>query len=207
MRMYYEAPPHLSDESFGSELLPGEHILWTGHPVVRIVLHREDLFAIPFSLLWGGGAIFWEATVLGIIDIGSAPVRHRAHLFMVLWGIPFVLMGQYIIWGRFFYDAWRKKHTAYALTDQRIMTLTTGWGGKFYSAYLISVPAIQRNIRHDGIGTLIFGYSFTPYNLFGPSGRQRSGTSRVPVFQDVENAAQVYDIAARARDACQKNSS
>lgn len=45
------------------ELVTGESILWTGQPDTSIVFHKDDLYLIPFSLLWGGFAIFWEGAV------------------------------------------------------------------------------------------------------------------------------------------------
>ena len=44
---------------FASELLPAERIEWTGQPNPKVIFHQEDLLAIPFSLMWGGVAIFW----------------------------------------------------------------------------------------------------------------------------------------------------
>jgi hypothetical protein len=42
---------------------------------------------IPFSLFWGGAAIFWEVLVFVVVPL---PMK----LLMALYGIPFVLMGQ-----------------------------------------------------------------------------------------------------------------
>jgi hypothetical protein len=54
---------------FTSELLPEERIEWTGQPDPSIVFHREDWMAIPFSLMWGGVAIFWLLGASGIWDV------------------------------------------------------------------------------------------------------------------------------------------
>ena len=53
---------------FSSELLPGETVQWTGRPNAAVILHKEDWGTIPFSLLWGGFAIFW---LLGASGIGN----------------------------------------------------------------------------------------------------------------------------------------
>jgi hypothetical protein len=72
-------------------LQPDEKILWTGRPDPSRLIGRSDAFLIPFSLMWGGGAIVWE----GGVALTGAP------LLFLLWGAPFVVVGQYFIWGRF----------------------------------------------------------------------------------------------------------
>ena len=68
------------------ELLSGESILWTGQPNPRIVFHKEDLFLIPFSLLWGGFAIVWEA---GVAGFWGKSARSGPSTVGMIWGIPF----------------------------------------------------------------------------------------------------------------------
>ena len=72
----------LADE-LRCELDPQERLIWAGAPRRGLMLERGDLFAIPFSLLWGGFAIFW---LYGAVSAG-------APLDFCLFGLPFVLIG------------------------------------------------------------------------------------------------------------------
>src|SRR5690348_3638393 len=107
------------------ELLSGETILWAAQPDPSSLFGREDIFLIPFSLLWGGFAIFWEAGVLGLWGLGGA--ARAPWVFGAIWGIPFVLVGQYFIWGRFLVARWMKQRTYYAVTNKRVMAVQDGW--------------------------------------------------------------------------------
>lgn len=88
----------------------GEQLIWTGRPVQGLRLRKADLFLIPFSLLWGGFAIGWE---IGVIVMG-------ADWFFALFGIPFVLIGLYLIIGRFFHDAWYRSKVYYGMTEEEL---------------------------------------------------------------------------------------
>ena len=92
-------------------LTAGETVLWRGKPGKGHLLTGQDIFMIPFSILWCGFAIFWEATV----------IRNGAPFFFTLWGIPFVCVGLYMVFGRFLWTAWIRKRTAYVITDQKIL--------------------------------------------------------------------------------------
>jgi len=135
-----------------SELMPGESLLWTGRPNPRVVFHSDDLYLVPFSLLWGGFAIFWEMGVLGYW--GNGPKGGTASAFMSLWGIPFVAAGQYMIWGRFFYDGWLKRRTYYSVTDRRVLVVQEGWKRKTSWMYIDAIPTIER--EGTTAGTLWF---------------------------------------------------
>lgn len=62
---------------FGKYLNQGESILWMDMPNPHWLFSPRDLLLIPFSLMWGGFALFWEANAL--LMGGS--------LLFVLWGI------------------------------------------------------------------------------------------------------------------------
>jgi hypothetical protein len=184
------------------ELFSGERIQWAAMPNPRIIFHSDDWYIIPFSLLWGGFAIFWEAGVLGIWESNSK--SHPFSWFMSLWGIPFILIGQYMIWGRFVWDAWLKRRTFYAATNRRILVLQEGWKRKFQFTFLESIPEISR--EGDDIGTLWLG---TKLPILGTRGSSKRSTSRfsvgdgVPTLADIENVDSVYhlilDLSEQAR--------
>jgi hypothetical protein len=170
-------------------LQPGEKILWTGQPDPSRLLGPADAFLIPFSLMWGGFAIVWEAGVVGF----GAPG------FFILWGIPFVVVGQYIIWGRFVYKRWDRRRTVYALTSQRVLILR---GSSLQSVFLNQLPAINQSGRIDGSGSLEFGSHPGGYRSgFGANTGMDFFTPgrSVPAFYDIPDVARVYGLVNQAR--------
>ena len=142
--------------AFSGCLDPGERVLWAGQPRQGIFFRSSDVFIIPFSLLWGGFAIFWETMVLTQTRHGKnapAPVR----IIFPLWGIPFVLLGLYLIFGRFFVDSWRRRRTWYGVTDRRALIVRTGPGRSVTSFDLRTIGQVIYQEHADGTGTLMFG--------------------------------------------------
>jgi hypothetical protein len=137
------------------ELTSGETVLWAGQPDTSVIFHKEDASLIPFSLLWGGFAVFWEGSVAGMWGAHSS---HR-WTFGPLWGVPFVLVGQYLIWGRFFYAVWLKGRTHYAVTNRRVIMVQEGWKRHMAAAYLDSLQPLIKEGASSGVGILRFGES------------------------------------------------
>jgi len=183
-----------TSDAIQPELLHGESILWSGKPDTKIVFHKEDLYLIPFSLLWGGFAMFWEAAVAGSF-------AKSAWLFGMVWGIPFVLVGQYLIWGRFFYAAWKKRRTYYAVTNRRVIVVQNGWRRRMAASYLDSLPMLIKEESSRGRGTL----RFAPREPMW-SGRRGWGiwdgitVEEVPTFRDIEDVDRIYRLVSDARE-------
>ena len=180
-----------------SELVPGESFVWAGQPNTSVIFHKEDAFLIPFSLLWGGFAIFWEAGVSGMWGAQA----HGRWTFGMLWGIPFVLVGQYLIWGRFFYTAWLKGRTHYAVTNRRVIVVQNGWKRQTASAYIDSLPSVVKEGGSNGIGILRFGQpqpmwsrnqGFGSWNVLSVGG--------VPTFVDIEDVDSVCRLVSDQRE-------
>jgi hypothetical protein len=172
------------------ELIGGERLLWSGRPDPSRHFDRSDRFLIPFSLLWGGFAIFWEASVI-----------QEGWGFGVVWGIPFVAMGLYFIVGRFFVKARKKRRTHYAVTDRRVLSVERG--GPTHATFLSAIPTVNSTIRSDGAGTVIFGntswmqdsYANTGLDFFG----RGYGTEAVG-FYDIRDAREVVSLVNSLRD-------
>jgi hypothetical protein len=185
-----------------SELSSDEKIHWVGKPDPSVIFNSSDLLAIPFSLMWGGFAIFWEWSALSIHDKvhGDGPGVAIGYIFP-LWGIPFVCIGLYMIFGRFFYKAWKKSKTTYAVTNKRVLVVTQGFSQQVQAQFLDQIPVINKTISSNGVGCLTFGnlgfsgmYANAGFGFL--AGRYNQG---VLGFYDIHEAEGVHQIINKLR--------
>lgn len=176
----------LTDLSLENELspllLPGEKLLWAGKPKTGLRLQAGDIFMIPFSLLWGGFALFWESSVI----LKDAPLLFK------IWGIPFVVIGLHMIFGRFLVDSKKRSNTFYGITNDRILI----WSGIFRkdlkSVSVKNLPQITLTRVKNGYGTIVLGHNdfrnvMTSVNIF-PSGQA------VPSLELIPDVNEVYKL-------------
>jgi len=179
-------------EAFSCELLPEERVEWTGRPDTSVIFHQEDWLSIPFSLLWGGFAIFWLLGASGIVDLWSNHPDRTFQWFGVIWGTPFVLVGQYLIWGRFLYGRWLKSRTYYGMTNKRAIVLRTGLGRRSCtSVYFESLPMLDKHVHSDGKGAISFGGQFSGEWQWG----RGNNRARPLTFDDLADVASAYQVA------------
>jgi hypothetical protein len=186
----------IPESLFQNDLMDNEKIHWTGQPDPSIIFSGSDIFMIPFSLLWGGFALFWEGSVLGWIPYAGQRANH-APLFFALWSLPFVGMGLYMIFGRFFFKVWLKKRTYYAITNKRVLIITQGFRRQVQAVFFSQIPVINKSVRGDGTGSLVFGnagfgtnYANTGMDFLGSRYNRAS-----PGFFDIHDADMVYQMA------------
>jgi hypothetical protein len=200
----YLTNPHDSVTSqLLSELGSGESLLWSGQPQKSVIFHSSDWYAIPFSFMWGGFAIFWEWGASGHFDPGA----HPTSVFFSLWGIPFVVIGQYMIWGRFFYIAWKKARTYYGVTNKRILVVRIGPSRKLIESHIENLGSLSLTTRANGVGSI----EFQSPEVMNPS-FFRNRRSRMPLdieldrlaFLDLADARQVYLLIQSQRERVRK---
>jgi hypothetical protein len=176
---------------FTNRLLDREEIIWSGRPATGLLFTGQDIFLIPFSLLWGGIVLFGAFATL-------TQTKEQPG-FPALFLIPFVLIGIYLIVGRFIVDAWLRTSTRYALTNKRILILRAAPFGKFTALNLDRLPEMSLSESANGRGTLRFG---PQAQWWSGRGNNFSGWSPsldpTPQFIAIENARSVFDQIQRA---------
>lgn len=175
-----------------SELMPGERIFWAGMPNPSVIFHTQDWLMVPFSLLWGGLTLSWVLEAAGWWGANPRPFQWDGGLIFTA---MFLVIGQYLIWGRFVLDAWLKRRTYYAVTDRRILLLQEGLKRKTRAVFLDTLAEIQRD--DSPTGSIWLGSTSA---IFGGRYRQNRGMSFVniygegPVFVDIDDVDSVYRL-------------
>ncbi|MFC1483363.1 hypothetical protein ACFL56_03785 [Candidatus Margulisiibacteriota bacterium] len=188
------------DQIFQPDLLSDERLLWTGQPDPSKLFTKGDIFMIPFSLMWGGFAIFWETMALSFTVFSDAP-DPVAYIFP-LFGLPFVIVGCYMIFGRFLLKKYKKKRTYYAVTNKRVIVLTQGRNKNIKAEFLDKITSINKSTSSSGTGNIYFGGSNFMTTMYGNTGMDffaSAYTKGTLAFYDIPNVDSVYSIINNAR--------
>lgn len=179
------------------ELAPGERLLWSGVPRQGLRLRAADALLIPFSLMWGGFAIFWEYMVLHVPATSKRP-ESAAPEFMTVWGIPFVLIGLYMIVGRFFVDAWWRSRTVLGVTNERVFIVSSAVSKQVKSLPLQTLGELALQESRDGSGTIVFGPA-VPYSGVMVPGWLGASRRAAPSFDGIQRVRDVYELIRKAQ--------
>lgn len=163
----------------------GEKILWQGRPDGRVRVRIGDLFQTVFGVFFLGFAIFWTVMAAFMTSQGGGPPGFR--IFFPLFGLPFIAVGAYLVFGRFLWSAYQRRHTWYTLTDKRAFFAT-------------DLPVRGRSLKSWRIspGTVIDFRPGPPASIFfaeevrqGNQGRRY----RVPVgFEWIDEGEEVFRL-------------
>lgn len=161
-------------------LVGDEYILWKGKPEKGNLITSSDIMMIPFSLMWCGFAIYWELSVIA----SGGP------FFFALFGLPFVCIGLYLVFGRFITTAYNRKRTAYVITNKKIIRQRCGRIDMLDGRNL---PAPYVTIHKNGNGTIRFGemnYRNRGYNT------SNAGVQTVFMLENIADVTQAQQALA-----------
>jgi hypothetical protein len=166
-----------------SHLAHRERLIWWDRPKQGLRLRKVDALLVPFSLLWSGFAFYWHATAM-----------QGGPLILKLWGIPFVLIGIYVVAGRFFHDAWRRRGIVYGLTDKRVLIVTST---ECISIALDGLVAVKLREHRDGEGSIVLA----PEPKSSRKGFRTTwiGVPPVPTLERIPDASRVLTAIRAAQ--------
>lgn len=177
-------------EKFRDILLAGETLVWTGKAGGGFLLTNGDVFMIPFSLVWGAFAFFWEYEALKHAGGPSS-------LFFQAFAVLIIALALYVMVGRFFLDAYARQRTFYALTEKRLLIIREGVLGSIQSFQFSQLPSAKFWGAPAGTGTV---------DLSDGTGASRSFVAWTPSFArgarllKIENAWQVFTLIQQAQE-------
>jgi hypothetical protein len=113
------------------------------------------------------------------------------------------VVGLYFILGRFLVKAFRKRHTFYAVTDRRVLVLADFASRSLNAVLLGNIPAIQKHVRTDGVGSLRFGTGGGLATMYEDTGLEFFGAmygAPAPAFLNIPEANQVANLVTQLQE-------
>ncbi len=124
--------PAIDPGGWAPYLDEGEKLLWTGQPEPGLRFRGANVVKSVFGLFFLGFSVFWVVMAMTITGAGAGAFGTMGLVFP-LFGLPFVAVGLYLVVGHFFWEAYVRKHTRYALTGKRAFIATAVFGRKLKS--------------------------------------------------------------------------
>lgn len=157
---------------YQSLLQPDEVVLWHGQPGPGKLPIRARI-PMLFALSWLGISLLWEVLV---IVLAGFP--------MALFGIPFVLIGLFVLFGAIKHIGQLKGRIAYAITDQRLLVQE---GNRIRTFTPEMLPPMQIRMNRDGTGSIFF--SEVHYSVrHGRQNRHLCSLENIPDLQRAQSA-------------------
>lgn len=184
-------------------LAPGEQLLWAGRPKQGFAVRALDFWVVPFMICWS------SAVVLSFF--GLIRQEGQLTLSMIAVMVPILLLGVYMLLGRFWIDAKARSKTFYGVTSQRVIIIDGLISQQIHSIILKEILEVQFTHRSDGTGTLEFFTTLGGLNRFRKLGFNRSESwwptrSKFipPAFEMVSRPRHVEAIVFQAKENAQR---
>ena len=172
-------------ENFPFELEPGERVLWSGAPRKGLAFRSADLLQVPISLI----ILYVLATKLRYVSF-DGPLEAAIAAVIIIAVLYFAV-------GRFFFDAYRRGKSAYALTSERMLVRESVLSDFVKSFPLNTITDTYLFHLRNGFGNIRIGRRYLPV---GRQDSRLSATRGHPNgFAMIADASHVYDLLEAAR--------
>ncbi len=150
----------------------GEAILWQGRPNTDLIWRPANWVTMIFGLAFAGFALFWMIMA-----------AQAGGLFWAF-GLIHFSVGLGIAFGPPFWNAWRRRHTWYTLTDRRAFIATDmPLRGRRLRSYPITEDTVLAYDAGDP-ASIHFAHEYK---------RSKNGSTRVEIgFERIADGADVY---------------
>lgn len=153
----------------------GDIVLWKGRPEKGITVNSNELFMIPFGIFFTAFALFW------------AFMASRVFPIMAVLSIPFILIGLYLVCGKFIINERMKDKTAYVITNKAIIRKRGNRVDVWYGSDLTNMKVYTHK---NGTTSFIFANSLI----------NRGGTYRASnEYYGIENVRDAKDVSEAIR--------
>jgi hypothetical protein len=169
-------------------LVAGERLLWAGRPRRGFSFSLSDLGVLVFGLVFLGFACFWT--------YGSYAMA--GDIWFSAFGIPFILVGLYLVFGWPMARMVGRNGSLYGVTDQRILRLRAG---RLAAMTLEALPPLSIEEMADGTGTIHFSETITSERegFDGPETWYQLIHGIVTSFDRIENARFVFELIQKEK--------
>ncbi len=164
-----------------------EDILWCDKPVKKFVFTANDIFTTLFGVVWLAFSLFW------VISAFYATGRSDATMLKIFpfFGMPFVLVGLYLLFFRHIFSAIKRKNMIYALTNKRALVVHTGKRQYVQEYRYEDISNIQIKCSDDDVGSIFFLTGAISYNR---NGRSYASTSGIFGIKDTKKVYKILSL-------------
>jgi len=163
---------------------PDEKLIWQGAPATGLRFSGSGFILSFFGIFFLAFALFWTGIAASMG--GDSGIEGIFPLF----GVPFVLIGLWLVAGHWFFDAYKRKRSRYALTNKRAIIART-----VFNRRMESYPIERANQIRLISGTL------DTVHFAQKTYRTKNGTSVKNIgFRFIQDGQAVYDLLRKVQE-------
>lgn len=175
--------PDTTSNRWEDYLEPEEKLLWQGAPAIGIRSSAAGVTRTLSGLVLLGFLAYWIVRLSNFEE--NAPIKYQ---FLLIFA-PFLVIGLWMVAGHWFFDAYKRKHSRYALTSKRALIARSLFKRKF-ETYEIAANA-PISLTEGKLDTVNFAQKVY---------KTSRGTKTVNIgFRYIEDGSKVFELLKTVR--------